>query len=341
VTTETASERPPVVVLDVGGTKIAANVASGDGTLLLAESLVVATPSGDLDSERSSRDALDVVRAIHDLAQRTATAARVQPAAIGVAMPGPCKQAEQGIAFNCQNIWSFRESLGGVPTDVAAELAALCGLPVVAENDANAFVIGEQQFGAAVGEPNVLGVIYGTGIGGGVVADGNILHTNSWNAGEIHQIPLSVPRELAVRVVGEEAASKLIAHPSGAFVRIGMELLLRGSSLTKLFGCEPSQFSSDPALREEVIEFVADWMSWGLASVLQTTSASVIVIGGGLGKALGDDLARSIELRLCGPGDDPLCPNFVAANGRVAVSQLGAARAALLGVASRAWAELS
>lgn len=326
----------PVVTLDVGGSKIAGNVVDENDELVLSEPVAVDTPSGARDPQRAFRKPSDVIDAMCAVATETAERAGIKPTAIGVSIPAPCLEIEGDVAFDCVNIWAFRRSMGGTPTNVRAALGAELGIPVAVENDANAFALGEYYFGAGRGHSHLLGVIYGTGVGSGIVADGRLLHSATWNAGEIHHIPLAVPEHLARIALGDAFADRMALDPSGIHARISLEELIRSSALARVFGDEPSKLDHDDPVRNEMIVFAAEWMAWGLAAALQTVSVPVVVIGGGLGEAFGDDLAAAIDNALRSPAERPLSSNYVAANGQVMISSLGACRAAFLGVAALA-----
>jgi glucokinase len=79
---------------------------------------------------------------------------------------------------------------GWAGTPVARELAARLGLPVVVDNDVNAFALGEAVAGAVAGRAHVLAVTVGTGIGGALLLDGRVWHGAHQHAGEIGHIPV-------------------------------------------------------------------------------------------------------------------------------------------------------
>ncbi len=325
-----------VVALDVGGTSIAANVVSNEGGLLLPKPIIIDTPSGENDPSRSTRTPADVIEAMALAASNAAAMAQITPSAIGVSMAGPCIERNGTVLFDCLNIWAFRKCRGGIPTDVAQSLAAATKLPVAVENDANAFAIGEYRFGAARGSNNLIAVVLGSGVGAGIIADGRILHTSTWNAGEIHHIPIAIPRSLAEQAFGVNVAANLPAYPSNEFVRVALEPLLQTTTLKRIFGRDPQDVAYDDPTRLDMITFVADWLSWGLASALQTVSASVLVIGGGAGEGFGMQLADAVNYNLRQPPDDTLSPNWVAANGHVMTTKSGTSVAAFLGVGALA-----
>ena len=69
-------------------------------------------------------------------------------------------------------------------------LSEVSGTPAALENDARCFILGEARFGAGKGFSNVTGITLGTGVGGAIIANGQLLHGARNNAGEVWEIPL-------------------------------------------------------------------------------------------------------------------------------------------------------
>jgi predicted NBD/HSP70 family sugar kinase len=99
-----------------------------------------------------------------------------RPDVIGFGTPGTSDPAT-GLLGNSNSV-----CLNGMP--LRADLESLLGVHVVLANDANCFALAEASFGAAAGAATVFGVIMGTGVGGGVVVDGKVLHGAQGIAGE-------------------------------------------------------------------------------------------------------------------------------------------------------------
>jgi glucokinase len=72
-----------------------------------------------------------------------------------------------------------------------ARLQTALNLPVVLDNDANAFALGEAMFGVGRGSRYLLGMIVSTGVGGSIVADGRVYHGATGNAGHIGHVNVS------------------------------------------------------------------------------------------------------------------------------------------------------
>lgn len=156
--------------VDLGGTKIEAIALDEKGDILARRR--VSTPAGDYEA---------ILRAIgvlvHELEYETN-----RRGSVGVGGPGELS-AHSGL---------IRGSNTAVVNDKAldADLSALLGRPVRFENDANCFALSEAVDGAGVGARVVFGVILGTGVGGGVVIDGQIVAGRNHIAGEWGHTPL-------------------------------------------------------------------------------------------------------------------------------------------------------
>lgn len=159
-----------VVGLDIGGTKIA-GVLLEDGVEIAASS--VSSPAAE------GGDA--IVAASARLIERLTGGER--PGAVGVGAAGVL---EPGTGTVVTASDSFRGWAGFRLRDA---LAASFGVPVVLENDVNAFLLGELLAGAVRGRRDAVGIALGTGVGGAIVLDGEIVRGRRGAAGEIGHTP--------------------------------------------------------------------------------------------------------------------------------------------------------
>jgi glucokinase len=101
---------------------------------------------------------------------------------LGIGVPSVV-DVERGIVYDVQNIPSWRE----VP--LKSILEARYGVPVLVNNDANCFALGERHFGKGVGRRSLIGLILGTGFAGGIIIDGRLYPGRNCGAGEFGLIP--------------------------------------------------------------------------------------------------------------------------------------------------------
>src|SRR4051794_33705411 len=151
-------DRPPVLALDIGGTKLAVAVVSADGS---TAGLVVEPP-------RREEGWHAVVERLFAMGARAlATAGRGDIGAVGIACGGPL-DATTGMLCNPPHLPGWSD----VPIGPLAEDAF--DVPFALENDATAAALAEFRFGAGRGAATMLYLTVSTGIGGGAVVDGHL-----------------------------------------------------------------------------------------------------------------------------------------------------------------------
>ena len=256
--------------LDVGGTKIAAGVVSGQGEML--ERVAQPTPRSGT-GEATLRLTLQLVG---DLRRR-----HPGVRAIGVGAAGMVDWPDGHVR------WAPNNSYRDVP--LRAILAAETGLPAVVDNDANAAAWAEACLGAGVGHRDLLVLTVGTGIGAGLILDGRLYRGATGIGGEAGHIIVdpSGPR------CGCGSAGCLEAMGSGsALGRAGRDAALRDPDgmLAWLAG------GADQVTGEAVFEAArvgnataraifgqtGYWLGIGIASLVTLLDIELVVIGGGL-----------------------------------------------------------
>lgn len=164
------------------------------------------------------------------------------------------------------------------------------GLPVFADNDANLMALAESRFGSALGYQSAVCLTIGTGIGGGIILDGKVYHGCNSSAGELGHT--------CIHFQGKPcrcgSCGCMEAYASVPAMLESARTLLKGSNnhsrlrkyqnqLTPLIIFEAAQ-ARDRVARQ-VIENEIDYLSAGLASVVNLLNPEVIVVGGGLVEA--------------------------------------------------------
>ncbi|MBR9700668.1 ROK family protein [Candidatus Woesearchaeota archaeon] len=151
------------VGVDIGGTKIAAGLVSRDGKIL--RKLEVPTKKGKEQILAHLRKMIRMVSAGQEIH------------GVGIGVPGTFKGTK---IIDLPNL----QDLSGV--DLNKELNF--NVPVVLQNDARCFVLGEQHFGKGQGNPTVIGITIGTSLGTGLVLDGSLYTGSHGYAGEISRV---------------------------------------------------------------------------------------------------------------------------------------------------------
>lgn len=150
----TASEYS-LIGVDLGGTKIAAGKITNG---VLAQEL-----SAKINQE--SEDPMDAVKLMVDLIDQLMDK---QVKGIGVGVPGLVNR-DWGVVYDVLNIPNWKE----IP--LKALIEEKFDVPVYVDNDANCFAIGEYRYGAFAGNSDFVGITLGTGMGAGIVKNGNLI----------------------------------------------------------------------------------------------------------------------------------------------------------------------
>lgn len=270
--------------VDVGGTKVLGGVVDESGNVL---------KTARRDTPREGGSLLN--QAIADVAKELMLDYPVQ--SIGVSAAG-FVSSDRKTMLATPNIAGWN----GVNLD--DELTRLIGVSVVIENDANAAAWGEAKFGAGIGMKNILMLTVGTGIGGGIIADG-ALHRGAFGiAAEIGHIRV-VPDGL---LCGCGARGCFEQYGSGtALMRHARELIAEDSASAKellsrdngtIEGLSGSSITA--AAREgDSVALAAfartgDWLGAGIASLSVVLDPECVIIGGGVVDA-GDILLKPIR----------------------------------------------
>jgi glucokinase len=163
------SETSLAIGVDFGGTSVKTGVVRGSEVIDLAPP--IATPEFEGPEDLIAA----IARTIEDLRSRHAGIA-----GIGVGMPG-FVNFEEGIVYELTNVRGWKE----IPLKTLLEEKT--GLPVVVENDANCMAFAEWKVGAGIGFRHLVCITLGTGVGGGIIANGQMIRGMCHGAGEIGQ----------------------------------------------------------------------------------------------------------------------------------------------------------
>ncbi len=269
---------PTAVGVDVGGTKILGMLVSGEGSVL--DSRRVPTPVG-------GGEILDaVVGVVLDLA-----AASAPPKALGIGVPGLVDK--DGVIRFSPNLPTAigLDVAGGIRGRLAG--TALCDLACVVDNDANCACAAEHSFGAARGTGEALVVTLGTGIGGGIVSEGEMFRGANNFAGEIGHMSVDPQGEQCA--CGRRGCWERYASGS-ALGRLAREAALRGEArrILELAGGNADSVRGEHVVSaalegdddaRRVLEELAFWLALGLANLANLLDPQLIVLGGGLVEA--------------------------------------------------------
>jgi glucokinase len=270
--------------IDLGGTKILVVIADESGH-------VVASRRIPTEAERGPDAVID---RMVDAVRAAAEDARVpveRLAAVGVSAPGPI-DLDDGIITSPPNLPGWRN------VRLAAILGERLGRPVVLENDANCAAVGEHRFGAGRGYRHIIYITISTGIGGGIIIDGELYRGASGAAGEVGHMGVSVDGPACA--AGHPGCLEGVAAGSGIAARAAEMIEAGGLPLTARLAAEEPPLSVEEIYRAgqegeaeaaALIDRAAYHFGMCLATLINVFNPQAVVIGGGL-MNLGDALLR-------------------------------------------------
>lgn len=272
------------VGVDVGGTKVLA--------ALVQDGQVLARSKADTPQDTPDNVLQVVAQAVRDaVAKGGATLDDV--IAVGVGVPGVV-----GPSGEC--IWAPNAPLSDTP--VAERLSRELGRPVAVGNDVNVGTLGEKTFGAARDYLNVFGMFVGTGIGGGLIVNGEIVIGEHNLGAEVGHILIDF--EAAMR--GDEGGGEFEYYAS----RLGMErqiaaAVAEGRETVLAQTVEDEERIRSGALRKaieaedavviEVMDRVCHILGIGAVTVIHLVDPEALVFGGGVVEANADYMMPRIQ----------------------------------------------
>jgi glucokinase len=271
---------PYVIGVDLGGTKFAVGAVAVDG------SRTVAFDSAPTHANRDADDVVSriagLVRSVMDRAMADTGAAPGDFLGIGIGAPGPLRRAD-GVVVVAPN-------LGWRDYPLRDRLQVATGLATVLDNDANCATLAEWWVGAARGANTVVGMTIGTGIGGGIIVDGRLLHGASDVAGEIGHTTI----ETSGRRCKCGNYGCLEAYASGPAIADRAREALEGNGASTLRAVNGGDLSSLTAeqvydaardgdeVAKEVVRDTARYLGTGVANLLNIVNPEVVVLAGGV-----------------------------------------------------------
>ena len=276
--------------IDLGGTKIEAAVVDDSGTVVGQARHPTPTTGGPPD----------VADAIAAAMREAAAGADVEtPALVGIGVGSPGKiDNEAGTVTGAKNLPGWDGSF-----DLRAALESSCGAPVAIGNDVDVATDAEFQLGSGRAYQSLLGVFWGTGVGGGIILDGK-----PWlgrgAAAEIGHVcvriggaPCPCGREGCMEAYAGRYAMELRARRE---IERGEKTVLfkimeeRGRTrLTS--GVWARALDRDDALAHRLMERAVRALGAGVASTLNVLDVEAVIIGGGLGLRLGQPYVEKIR----------------------------------------------
>jgi glucokinase len=269
----------PVLGVDIGGTKVAAGLVSGEGEILAqGREPMMASGTAEAGFEAVTRTIDSMIRA----------SGRQSPASIGICAPGPL-DPKSGVVLNPPNLPCWRNF------PLAEKVADKYRLPVKVDNDANAAALAETRWGAARGFHHVFYATIGTGIGTGIVFDGLIYHGNKGAAAEGGHVSIDYRGPVCacgkrgcieVLAAGPAIGARARARLNGPSHNSRMLDLVSGNVAAVTSEIVAKAFAGGDRFAGEVLRETAALLTAWLGNIVDLLDPDIIVIGGGIAAML-------------------------------------------------------
>lgn len=284
-----------VASVDIGGTKLAVGIADPDQAAV--DGRMIATIREPIPGRG---DPAVVVERASELMVSMLDAARGAVIGVGISIGGPLDH-RNGIVLNFPHLPDWHD----IP--LRQIMADRLGAPAFLDNDANLGALAEFRVGAGRGLRDMVYITISSGIGGGVIVNGNLLHGVGSGAGEIGHV--TVQPDGPICPCGNRGCLEIMAS-GRSIARRGGEAVgrdnARGGELLARAGGLPERITSelvaactadgDP-LAVELWEETAEYLAIGLGSAIHLIAPQMIVLGGGVAAA-GELLLAPLKRRL-------------------------------------------
>ena len=314
-------EKPYVVGIDIGGTNTVFGVVDARGTILYSGSIKTGKYADVNDY------VAELAKGLKSVIDQAGGPDKIKGVGVG---------APNGNFFNgCIEFAPNLPWKGILP--LAAMFEERLGIPTALTNDANAAAIGEMTYGAARGMKDFIMITLGTGVGSGIVINGQMVYGHDGFAGELgHVIARRDGRRCGC---GRKGCLETYCSATGV-ARTAREFLAARTDASLLRNIPAENITSkdvyDAAvqgdkLAQEIFEFTGNILGEALADAIAFSSPEAIVLFGGLAKS-GDYIMKPIQKSI----DDNIL-NIYKGKTKLLVSELKDSDAAVLGASALAW----
>jgi glucokinase len=268
---------PRYLGIEIGGTKLQLVIGDGQGTIAERFRFAVEREKG-----------AEAIR--KRIAETVATVCGSNAmAAIGVGFGGP-------VNWKTGQICCSHHVKGWSDFPIGQWLQDMAGVPVAVDNDANVASLAEASCGAGRGKNPVFYVTLGSGVGGGLVANGEIYHGAHPGEGEIGHVRLSrsgliIESRCSGWAVDAKVRAAIKDHPQSE-----LALCAAGMTANQAKALVPALAKGDPIARKILEDTAAD-LAFGLSHASHLFHPEVIVLGGGL-SLIGEPLRDAVQTPL-------------------------------------------
>ena len=320
---EQEQQKPYVIGLDLGGTNSVFGIVDRRGS-------IIATTSVKTQGQNDVEVYVDnCCTALKKIIEEVGGIEKIQAMGIGA----PDANYYTGIIDNPANLpWK-----GEIP--LAKMFSDRLGIPVALTNDANAAAIGEMAYGAAKGMKNFIMITLGTGVGSGIVVNGQVVYGSDGFAGELGHVIVDKSSEARSCGCGRKGCLETYCSATGVARTAQMIVssserptLLRNIPLDEITSKDVAIAASQgDEVAKEIFEFTGKILGEACADFAAFSSPEAFIFFGGLTKA-GDLLMDPIK-----KANDENVLFLYKNKAQMIVSELDDAGAAVLGASALGW----
>ncbi len=278
-----------VAGVDLGGRNVMAAVVTPDGR-------IVARAKKKSKGKRGPKEITDLCCQAVLAAIDEAGVSKEQVRGVGVGAPGTI-DGDKGVVVFAPNLDDFSNA------PMKQMMEDQLGVPTFLDNDVNVGVLGEATWGVGKGVSSLVGLFVGTGIGGGVVLNGELWRGFNFTAGEVGHIAVSKGGPLCG--CGNRGCMEAWASRTGIVKRIEKAHKKgKRTIVAKLCGGDFSKVGSGMLAQAveagDKVTLKSLKKAWkmlgvGIASIVNLISPEMIILGGGVIEALGEGPVKEVE----------------------------------------------
>ncbi len=306
------------VGIDLGGTFIKGGIVNQNGCVLASDKVPTESEKG------ADGVAKNIAALVQSLMQKLALT-NADVVGIGMGVPGMIDSKAGNVIYSNNLNWTdFR---------IGEKVQALTGLTVKIANDANVAALGEVKFGAAKDCDNVIMITLGTGVGGGIVAEGKLIEGNKSAGAELGHMVIVTDGERCT--CGRRGCLEAYASATALIrdTKVAMQLhrdskMWEVGSLDNVDGKTAFAYRTCDAYAQQVVDNYIKYLAMGLTNFANIFRPEAILLGGGV-CAEGDNLVKPLQAIL----DRDIFAGTMGPQVKILTAQLGNS-AGLLGAAA-------
>lgn len=314
--------KPYVIGIDIGGTNTAFGIVDARGNVIASDSIKTA----------KYNDINDYIDELHTEINRIIAANDAEDKINGIGIGAPNANYYTGMVEDAPNLpWPC-------PIPLADLVSKKFGIPCIITNDANAAAIGEMTYGVARGMKDFIMITLGTGVGSGIVINGQMVYGHDGFAGELGHVTM---KRNNGRTCGCGKTGCLEAYCSATGVaRTAREFLETRSDKSKLRDYDIDEITSKDVydcaiagdkLAKEIFDYTGKILGEALADFTAFSSPEAYVLFGGLAKS-GDLIMKPVK-----EAYDKNVMGIFKGKAKILISELKESDAAVLGASALGW----